>query len=68
MCADGPTESLEWLAAQAGVHLRLLEGPVHECLLAAVEKPASMPPCSEHGRRRAVAAEQSAAPPSTCSS
>ena len=36
---DGPTESLEWLAAQAGVNLRLLEGPVDASLLAAVEDP-----------------------------
>jgi nucleotide-binding universal stress UspA family protein len=36
---DGPTESLEWLAAQAEVDLRLLEGPVETTLLAAVEEP-----------------------------
>jgi nucleotide-binding universal stress UspA family protein len=35
---DGPTGSLEWLAAQAGVSLRMLEGPVDESLLAAVEE------------------------------
>ena len=29
---DGPTESLKWLTQQAGVDLRLLEGPVRECL------------------------------------
>ena len=39
-----------------------------ESLLAAVGEAVSMPPCSEHGRLRAVAAEQSAAPHSTCSS
>ena len=33
---EGPTDSPEWLAAQAGVHLRVLEGPLRECLLAAV--------------------------------
>lgn len=36
---DGPTESLTWLAAQAGVRLRMLEGPVRESLLAAVQEP-----------------------------
>jgi nucleotide-binding universal stress UspA family protein len=34
---DGPTESLEWLVAQAGIDLRMLEGPVATSLLAAVE-------------------------------
>ena len=33
---EGPFESLKWLAEQAGVHLRVVEGPVRECLLAAV--------------------------------
>ena len=33
---EGPTESPEWLAAQAGVHLRVLEGPVRKSLLAAI--------------------------------
>jgi nucleotide-binding universal stress UspA family protein len=36
---DGPTDSLEWLAAQAQVGLRFLERPIAASLLAAVEDP-----------------------------
>jgi nucleotide-binding universal stress UspA family protein len=34
---DGSTESLEWLAARAGVPLRIVDGPLARALLAAAE-------------------------------